>query len=359
MLNEARRERRRTGSTGWETALGVLTSEMSSLERCSPYLVDRKMVPVPRVGDPFDHAVSELLHAPGEDGARSGLLSLAGVPFDTTTMARRGSKEGPSAIRQALNDLLSFHGGFEVDLADSGGIVDHGDVDVVETDVTETWARISAVTEALAAQGPPLALLGGDHGLTYPALRGVTKCSDRTIALISLDAHYDVRPDHRGQPASGVPFRYALERLDGSVRADASTQIGIAGWENSAAAASYLKEQGVRTFSSREVHRDGSDLIADEALQRGARADGIWLSVDIDAVDAAFAPGTNAPTIGGLTSNQLLELAFVLAGSQQLCGIDIVEVSPPLDVAGITSLLAAQTLLTVLAARFQAERGLL
>ena len=311
----------------------------------------------PLLPDEFDHPVPELVHAPGSAAAEDAALSVVGAPFDTTTMGRRGSKHGPAAIRQALAGLLSYHAGFGVDLAESGGLVDYGDVEVVDTDVVETWRRISAVTRGLAGRGRPLAVLGGDHGLTFPALRGLVEAIGGSIALVSLDAHFDVRPHHRGQPASGVPFRYALERLGGRVVAGASSQIGIAGWENSSTAARYLDDASVRIFSARDVHRTGVDAIAADVLERAAGADAIWLTLDIDAVDAAYAPGTNAPTIGGLTSHQFLEFAWQISRGGRLAGFDLVEVSPPLDVAGITSLLGAQALLTVLAGLSAQQRS--
>ena len=307
----------------------------------------KHIVPAQPPTDPFDRSIAEVVRPAGELAAP--LLSLVGIPFDTTTIGRRGAKEAPAGIRRALAGLYSYHAGYAVDVADGGGIADYGDVDVVATDVEQTWERVSEVTAALAAEGRPLAVLGGDHGCMFPALRGAMESRRGSVALVSLDAHYDVRPSHHGQPASGVPFRWALEQLD--VRPDASTQIGIAGWENSAQAAAYLQERGVEVFPARAVHRDGLDGVLTTTLERAEQADGVWLSVDIDAVDAAFAPGTNAPTVGGLTSHQLLEIVWTLARSPRLLGIDIVEVSPPYDVGGATQNLAAQALLTALAAR--------
>jgi formimidoylglutamase len=303
------------------------------------------------IPDPFDDPVADLVRPAGDGAGAEPLLSLVGVPFDTTTMGRRGSRHAPAGIRRTLAGLLAYHAGFGVDLAGSGGIADFGDVDVVETDVEATWSRISDVTHALAGEGRPLAVLGGDHGLTFPALRGALRAHRGTVALVSLDAHYDVRPSHRGQPASGVPFRWALERLDGRVPPSACTQIGMAGWENSGRAAAYLAEQGVQVFPARHVHRHGLDDVLEETLRRADQADGLWLTLDIDAADVAYAPGTNAPTVGGLTSHQLLEVVWTLARHERLIGLDVVEVSPPYDVADATQLLAAHLLLTALAAR--------
>jgi formimidoylglutamase len=299
--------------------------------------------------DPFDRDVASLVHPVRDGGEGSGRPALLGIPFDTTTMGRRGSKHAPGAIRRALASLLAYHGGYGADLTESGGVDDFGDVAVVDTDVEETWRRISVVSAMLAARGLPMLILGGDHGLTFPALRGALDARSGSVALVSLDAHYDVRPGHRGQPASGVPFRYALERLDGRVDPHASSQIGIAGWENSPLAAAYLRDRGVRTVSSREVHDAGVAAVIAEVSERAAAADGIWLTFDIDAADAAHAPGTNAPTIGGLSSHQFLECAWALSRLPGVIGIDVVEVSPPLDVGDATVLLGAHVLLTALA----------
>lgn len=312
------------------------------------------LVPAARLAtalpDAFDRDVAALVHPAGRDfGGDEKRPALVGVPFDTTTMGRRGSKHGPAAIRQAMSGLLAYHGGYGVDLSGYGGVSDVGDVAVVDTDVEETWRRISVVTQRLARRRAPMLIIGGDHGLTFPALRGSVAALSESVALISLDAHYDVRPDHRGQPASGVPFRYALERLNGRVDPRACSQIGIAGWENSPLAADYLAARGVRAFSSRDAHRRGIEAILAEVAERAARAEATWLTFDIDAADAAFAPGTNAPTIGGLTSHQFLECVWQLSRLPGVVGVDVVEVSPPLDVGGVTVLLGAHVLLTALA----------
>ncbi len=301
--------------------------------------------------DPYDSGVAALLLDGEPQGAVAPVASMVGVPFDTTTMGRRGAKHGPAGIREAFAGLLTYHAGYDSDLHGSGGIADYGDVRVVDTDVETTWARITEAVRVLASESRPLIVLGGDHGLTFPTVRGLAAARAGSIALISLDAHFDVRPSHRGQPASGVPFRYCLEQLDGRLLNEACTQIGSAGWENAGVAASYLRERQVTVHSARDVHRGDLDAIIADTARRAAAADLVWLTLDIDVVDAAFAPGTNAPTVGGLTSHQLLELVWGLSQIPGLAGIDVVETSPPLDQTGITQLLAAQAVLTFLGAR--------
>jgi agmatinase len=332
-------------------------NSVSQKENMDPLdgLLSRGAEALRRAGDPYERKVAELLHDDMGEDANGSLASLVGVPFDTTTMGRRGSKHGPAGIRRALATLLPYHAGYCADLAGSGGLVDYGDVEVVDTDVEATWSRISAVVRVLAAKERPLVVLGGDHGLMFPVVRGLSQAREGSIALISLDAHFDVRPSHRGQPASGVPFRYCLDCLDGRVLPEASTQIGAAGWENVSAAATYLRELGVAVHTARDVHRGHLDAILAETVQRASVADLVWLTLDIDVLDAAFAPGTNAPTVGGLSSHQFLEIVWELSKLPALAGIDVVETSPPLDPGGITQLVAAHAVLTFLGARDAAE----
>jgi arginase family enzyme len=240
--------------------------------------------------EPFERRAADLLHEAAPHGGEVPLASLVGVPFDTTTIRRRGSKQGPAGIRRALAALLPYHAGYDADLANSTGLVDSGDVQVLDTDVEATWTRISTVVRGLATQDPPLVILGGDHGLTFPAVRGLSEGREGSIALISLDAHFD-------------------------------------------------------------VHRGHLDRILAETVHRASAADLVWLTLDIDVVDAAFAPGTNAPTVGGLSGHHFLEVVWELSKLPTLAGVDLVETSPPFDSGGITQCVAAHAVLTFLGAR--------
>ncbi|OPF83719.1 hypothetical protein VT50_0202650 [Streptomyces antioxidans] len=282
---------------------------------------------------------------------------LLGVPFDATTMGRSGSRHAPTAVRTALAGLLSYHAGFDSDLRQGGTLADAGDVDALQTDVEETWRRISEATTALMSTvDAPLIVLGGDNSLTFPVLRGALAARTGRLGVVHFDAHFDVRASHHGEPASGVPFRRALEDLDGRISGRNMTQIGIAGWENTKAAADYVAQQGIRVYSAREVQTTPMDTLVEEAVSRAVDGtDGVWISIDIDAVDGAFAPGTNCPTVGGLTSHQLLELVWRLSQVPQVIGLDLSEVSPPLDRDGLTVQLAAATILTFLAGQAKAR----
>ncbi|HMJ02749.1 MAG TPA: agmatinase family protein [Conexibacter sp.] len=306
------------------------------------------------ISDPHQCAVADLVTPYRDDAEHSALL--LGVPFDTTTLGRAGSRHAPRAIRDALAGLLGFDADTGTDLSDLAPVGDLGDVDVLHTDVDATWDRITSVTRELAAHDAPLVVLGGDHGLTFPVLRGLVADGGRRLGVVNLDAHYDLRPSYHGQPASGVPFRYALERLDGAIRGESCTHIGVTGWANSHAAAAYADRVGLRAFSGAELRSGSLEQIVTEAVARGTTdTDGLWISVDIDVVDGAFAPGTSSPTIGGIDSRELLRLVHLLAQAPQVVGIDVVEVAPQYDVSGITAKLAAVAVVTFLAARHAAS----
>jgi len=282
--------------------------------------------------------------------AERGDVGLVGIPFDTTTIIRRGARFGPRVVRDALATSTTFEPGLDADLRPLR-IVDFGDVDVLQTDLGETWRRIEEVMAAVAVTGVVPIVIGGDHGNTYPVVAGIAR-TWRRIGLLIFDAHYDVRISHHGEPSSGVPFRYLLNRLGPKVLAGANiVEVGPNGWHAAQVYAQYCREQGITVIPAREVHRQGRvERVIEAALERVAAAtDGFWISVDIDSVEAALAPGTNALNVGGLTSFQLLEMIYLASRHTAAIGMDVMEVAPAYDVGGVTANLAASCVLHFMA----------
>src|SRR5262249_54807889 len=156
---------------------------------------------------------------------------------------------------------------------------------VVQTKVEETWERVSRATEALASLGYPLLVIGGDHGLTFPSLRGVCRATGGRVGVISVDAHLDVRVSHHGEISSGVPFRYMREELKDQIAGANFTEIGISGWLNSRLYYDYLRDKGARVITGRELWRGDFDALVEEALERAADGtDAMYLTFDIDAI---------------------------------------------------------------------------
>lgn len=247
--------------------------------------------------------------------------------------------------------MLCYDAGLDVDLSRARRVADLGDVAVVQTDVDETWRRVSDVVSRLPPR-LPLVAIGGDHGLTFPLLRGLGRSHEGPVGVITIDAHYDVRISQQGEVSAGVPFRYLLEQHPELVRGRNLVEIGIAGWRNTYRYSQYLAEQGARVIPARELHRGDLDALVAEALERAADGTaGIWLTIDVDGVDAAHAPGTGTPAIGGLTSFQLLEIVWAFGRHPKAFGLDVMEVAPQYDRDSVTAALAATAILTFLAAR--------
>jgi len=210
---------------------------------------------------------------------------------------------------------------------------DIGDFRITLGDIPASLAAI----EQQAAGLPHLIALGGDHGITLPLLRALAKRQDGPVGLIHFDAHVDTWPDNFGQPyAHGSVFFHAIE--EGIVDPSRMVQIGIRSpvqrevWD-------WTVGHGVTILTAQEIHEAGACKSAARicAVVGSASA---YLSFDIDALDPAFAPGTGTPEIGGLASWQAQTLLRRLDGVR-LIGMDVVEVTPPYDVAEITALAAA------------------
>lgn len=279
-------------------------------------------------------------------------VALLGVPYDTTTIMRRGARFGPPAVRAALAGSSSFEPGLGVDLADGPEVCDVGDVDVLHTAVEPTWERIEMVVSDLVRLGFSPLVIGGDHGNAYPVVRGVAQALAHPVGVIVFDSHYDVRISQHGEPSSGVPFRYLMEHEPVALRGRNLVEIGPGGWSNTRIYREYCREKGATIIPAREVHRSQVEEVVRRALDVAADGtDAIWVTVDIDCLDAAYAPGTNAPAMGGLTAYQMLEMLYLLGRDPRVLGMDVMEVSPAYDGGGGTAALAAALILNYLAGR--------
>ncbi len=302
-----------------------------------PFVSDDYDVPFGRIVKPWNE----------ESDPKWGFI---GIPFDTTTIVRRGSKFGPRSVRDALAGCTCYDPSLDVDLSGLRGLVDFGDIDVLQTEIDATWDRIDRVMAEIASAGVIPLVIGGDHGNSFPVVRGMARSLSGKAGVIMIDAHFDVRISHHGEVSSGVPFRRMIEDLNGRVQGRNMVQIGINGWHNSRYYADWCKEQGIRVIPAREVHKRDLADVASEALQlAGDGTDWIYFSIDIDGMDVSCAMGTNATNVGGLSSYQALELTYLIARHPKVKGFDVMEVSPYYDTQAMTSNLAASLFLHFLA----------
>lgn len=279
-------------------------------------------------------------------------VGIVGVPFDTSVMGRPGCRFGPTAIRNAMALSSTYEVGLDVDLSEGVTITDFGNIDCVHTNVLETHRRIEAVVTDIMSNGVTPVVLGGDHGTSYPTIKSLINNTEGNIGVIMFDGHLDLRTDHHGEISSGTPFRRLMEEpTERPLDPKNLVEVGINGWLNAKVYGDFAREQGVTIIPARDVHRRGIDDVIAEALERaGDGTDAIWISFDIDGVELAHAPGTCAPNPGGLTAYEALEAVWQIGRSPKCRGFDILEVSPPLDVQGLTAITASQLALNFIGA---------
>jgi formimidoylglutamase len=295
---------------------------------------------------PPDPRASSLLR-PSTAGPAQGETVVVGLPYDGGIPTRPGARFGPKAIRDALSAFGVFDGEREV-----SPVADLGDLALPTMNGADAHARIEQAARGLFAAGARPIFLGGDHGCTGSVIRGLAAARpELKLGLITIDAHLDVREyADEASLSSGTPFRRALETgvLDGTRVA----MVGIRRFANSRHYLDWARGQGIHLIAAEEVAANGAAETARAALQVATRgADALYLSVDIDAVDAAFAPGVSATGIGGLTAREMIEIVSTLATHPKLIGADLMELSPPYDQDARTAKLAARLLLELLAGR--------
>ncbi len=284
-------------------------------------------------------------HFLGAQALQAQAFALCGVPFDGAVTNRPGARFGPQEIRRASLMLCDgIHPYFDVSPLEYLG--DARDMRLPNA------SPLALVREAIEAQARTLmakhhcVFIGGDHSVTLPLLRAA-KAEHGTLALIHFDAHCDTWTNHFGEPSGHGTWTYeALQ--EGLVDPVRAVQIGIRS-SGERAAREYVQDQGGAIFTARALRgKDGDGLAGVVADIKARIGDGpCYLTLDIDCLDPAFAPGTGTPEPGGMTSAQVLTLLEELA-SLNFVGMDCVEVAPAYDHAELTSQAAAAFIWTYL-----------
>lgn len=265
-------------------------------------------------------------------------VAVMGVPFDGGTSYRSGTRMGPRKIREASLMLWGYNNVLHVSPLENLGVVDYGDVNVVPVSIEATMQAITAEAREVLASQTTLITLGGDHSITLPLLRAHAEAFG-PLAVVHFDSHPDTwESEFGGQLCShGTPFRRAIE--EGLIDTSAYIQVGIRGSTSGPDDLLEAQQLGARVMPIEEVFELGIPAVIGQIqAMMGKRR--VYVSLDIDAVDPAFAPGTGTPEVGGLTSYQMLQLVRGLRGLN-LVGFDLVEVNPAFDHGDITSILAA------------------
>jgi agmatinase len=283
--------------------------------------------------------------------------AIVGAPFDELVSNRPGARFGPRAIR-AATPTSAYHLEERIDWAEQLRVVDYGDAPVVPANAAASLGAVEAtVAEVVQAGALPL-VLGGDHSITEANVRACAAGEGAPIGLLHFDAHTDTAAEVHGEQRShGTPM-YRLVR-DGLVNPTRYAQIGLRGWWPEEPVLAWQDEQGITSFFMHEIIESGVRSVMAEAL--GLLGPGpVFLTVDVDVLDPAFAPGTGTPEPGGMSSADLLWSCRAAAKELNLIGADIVE-TLPLTVGDRTALIAnraAAEILTGLAVRKRDARVL-
>jgi len=303
---------------------------------------------VPRFAGPETFA-----RLPRIDQVEHADVAVVGFPFDSGVSYRPGARFGPQHVRQSSKLLRPYHPPLDVHPFHAQQVADAGDVGINPFSIDDAVATVERAADELREPGSTLLSVGGDHTIALPLLRSVAR-THGPVAVLHFDAHLDTWDTYFGAPTThGTPFRRASE--EGLIDRERSMHVGIRGPLYSA---KDLSEDGILGFQvvrSDDYQLDGLAGVVERVRTR--LADGpVYVSVDIDVLDPAHAPGTGTPEAGGLTSRELL--VFVRAFAQhRVVGADIVEVAPAYDHAQMTGIAASHTAYEIITSMVKGPKG--
>jgi arginase len=252
-------------------------------------------------------------------------ISLLGIPNDDNSSYMKGASEAPALIRRELHsDAYSIWSETGFDLSVAGRLMDYGDIQF--DSVSDPWELIELNVGNAMESGDPLICLGGDHAITHPIMRAVRRRSPN-LTILHIDAHPDIFHAYQGNPRSHTsPFaRIMEERL-----ADRLIQVGL---------------RTVNDHHRDQFKRFGVEVIEAGSLSENLRLDittPLYISMDLDALDPAYAPGVSHREPGGLSTRQVIDLIHTI--DQPIVAADIVEFNPRCDISNLTSIVAAKLL---------------
>ena len=323
----------------------------------APSVQDRTISTFARGQQPAFAGISTFRKAPYlEDVHEVGRheVAVVGAPFDMGTTYRAGCRFGPQAIRRisALYDSYSVDLG--VDLEEELDLVDLGDIFVIPSNVEKTFDQIDRAISWIAGQGVFPVILGGDHSIGYPNIRGLVPHIEGKVGIIHLDRHLDIQERDMDERMHTTPWFHATN-IPKAPPANL-VQMGIGGWYGSRPGVKVARERQTTVLTITDIEEVGVEKAAEVALEVAWKdADAVFLSFDIDSVDAGFVPGTGSPEPGGLLPREALRMLRMIA-REGICGMEVVEVAPPYDVSDMTALLACRSVMDVLGTLVEAGK---
>lgn len=267
-----------------------------------------------------------------DDSAEPAAI-VFGIPFDSTHSYKPGCRFGPEAIRSAFNNIEIFHPDLQVDL-ESVNIQDLGNVHHT-VNVEEMTDMVHKLTGDLIGRNKLMIILGGEHSLTFPTYTAFPN----DTGYVVFDAHYDLRSQYAGVNLSHAAY---LRRVVEKNGAENIIHVGARSFVKEELA--FLKENKIKTITDRDIRDGKGPKLVSDVLSTFKKT---YVSVDLDVLDPAFAPGVGNPEAVGITSRELFDMIYAMDGHKIAC-LDIVELNPTFD-NGATASLAAKLMSTVIA----------
>ena len=296
---------------------------------------------MPRYG-----GIATFAHLPQLSEVSDVDVAIVGVPFDTGVSYRPGARFGPNHVRESSRLLRPYNPAANVSPFATQQVVDAGDIAANPFDIEEAISSIHKSYDQLSERAKKIVTIGGDHTITLPILRSL-KAKHGAISVVHFDAHLDTWDSYFGADYThGTTFRRASE--EGLLDSEGCMHIGIRGPLYAAKDLTDDKALGFQIFSSVEFQDLGVNAAIEKMKARVGKRP-VYISIDIDVLDPAHAPGTGTPEAGGLTSRELLSVLRATAG-MNVIGADIVEVAPAYDHAQITGIAASHVMYELISA---------
>jgi agmatinase len=272
-------------------------------------------------------------------------VAFVGAPFDVGCTFRTGTRFGPQGMRRisSLYQKYSYEHG--IDLGETLAMCDVGDI-FCPANITKSHDQITKGVAHILSQGTLPMIMGGDHSIGYPIARGVAQCVEGNVGIIHIDRHVDTQDKDMDEIMHTCPWFHATNIPNCPPKN--LVQLGIGGWQVPRAGVKVGRDRGTTILTVNDIEKIGIEKTIEIALEvawKGASA--VYLSYDIDSLDAGFVPGTGWPEPGGLLPREALKLVNGIA-KEGIAAMEVCEVSPPYDISDVTSLMGVRLMMDVL-----------
>jgi len=312
-------------------------------------LKDRSIPTFSRGEKPHFAGINTFLKAPYVENVRDvGKYDAAvlGVPFDGGATYRPGTRFGPQGVRRISCLYTPYNYETGVDLREQMTLCDIGDVFAIPGNLEKSFDQITRGVSHVFSSGALPLIIGGDHSIGFPCVRGIAQCTSKRIGIIHFDRHIDMQATDMDERMHNTPWYWATELPN--VSAKNLVQLGIGGWQVPRYGVEVGRQRESNVLTIADIERLGLDKTAEIALDLAWQGtDAVYISFDIDSIDCGFVPGTGWPEPGGFLPREALRILGLVA-AQGVCGLEVVEIAPCYDTSDITSLLGTRIVVEAL-----------